>query len=593
VTPPPAPAIQLNPASLAFGTLNTGSAATLTTQIRNTGTATLNVSTIALAGGTSTEYTFQPVGNLTIPANGSIVLSVTYTPTNTGTDTGSLVLTSNASPPQTSLSVTGTGNIPPPPPEPTISLSLGALDFGTVVVPGVPAVRTTQIQNNGNAALNVSAIDPALGTSAEYTFTPPPPIIVPANTYTTLSVTYTPTNEGTDTGSLVLTSNAATSTTPLLLTGTGNVPPPPPPGQPIINLTPTSLDFGPVTVGGPSGSLTAAIQNTGNGDLIVNGIALCVGTSGEFAWGPGTPLTIVQNGSATLNVSYTPADAGTDAGCLAIASNDPNAASANLAVTGTGTTPPQPPDPPQPVIGVTPTALNFGTVVVGGSVSKTTTITNLGTGLPLHVIDIGLCNGTSTEFSYTPDTLTLGAGAHQMVTVTYAPAQAGAHTGCMTIASDDLVTPSVSVNVTANGIMPPPPGGLDVEIKHFRATEKVKVGKPVTLKLKIENEEESSGQAPVTLVGIQNGVEVYNQTITVLVEPETEETTWTFPPYTTTAAGKIMWTVTIADESSATNQATATTKVTSGKERETNKEEKEKKKEKTKERPAARARSRR
>jgi hypothetical protein len=567
VTAPSAPAIQLNPASMAFGTVNTGSAATLTTQIQNTGTATLNVSNIVLAGGTSIEYTFKPVAPLTIPAGGNIVLSVTYTPTNTGTDTGSLVLTSNASTSPTSLQLTGTGNVttpPPPNPQPAISLSLGALDFGTVAVGGVPAVRTTQIQNTGTAALNVSAIAPAPGTSAEYTFTPPAPFSVTAATNTTLTVTYTPTNTGPDTGSLVLTSNASTSPTSLQLTGTGSTTPPPPNPQPTIGLTPSTLDFGTVAMGGPSAELTTTIQNTGAAPLDVTGIALCAGTSGEFTWSPGTPLTVAPGGSTTLNVHYIPVDAGTDAGCLAIASNDSATPSANLAVTGTGSAAAPPPNP-QPTIGLTPAALDFGTVVVGGSMSKTATITNLGTA-PLDVIDIGSCNANSAEFSYSPPApFSLAPGANQTLTVNYAPTQAGTTNMACQVASNDPTSPSVAANVTANGVSPLPPGGLDVEIKHFRATKKVRIGNQVKFKLKIENEEDSSGQASVNLVGIQNGFEVYNQTIPVLVEPETEETTWTFPPYTPTVLGKIRWTVTVADQSSATNEATAKTKVRSPK----------------------------
>ncbi|MCZ7624510.1 MAG: choice-of-anchor D domain-containing protein [Candidatus Methylomirabilis sp.] len=421
VAAPAAPAISLNPASLTFGTVNTGSTVTLTAQIRNTGTATLNVTGIARAAGTSTEYTFGPAAPLTIPVGGSNTLSVTYTPTDASTDTGSLTITSNASTSPTSLSLTGTGSVPSPPSQPAISLSLAALDFGTVAVGGVPAVRTTQIQNTGNAALDVTGIAPAAGTSAEYIFTPTPPFTVAAGANTTLTVTYTPVDVGTDTGSLTITSNASTSPTSLSLTGTGSVPPPP--SQPAIGLTPPSLDFGTVNVGGPSGDLTTTIQNTGGASLEITGIALCPGTSGEFTWSPGSPLTVAPGAGTTLTVHYTPADAGTDAGCLAIASNDPATPSANLAVTGIGNIPPPPPDP-QPTIGLTPTSLNFGTVVVGGSVSKTVTITNLGTA-PLDVTSIGSCNAASAELTYAPPApFTLAPGAQQTVTISYAPTQA-------------------------------------------------------------------------------------------------------------------------------------------------------------------------
>ncbi|PWB46008.1 MAG: hypothetical protein C3F12_08045 [Candidatus Methylomirabilota bacterium] len=563
VSAPTAAAISLNPASLTFGTVNTGSTATLTAQIQNTGTATLNVTGIARAAGTSTEYTFGPAAPLTIPAGGSNTLSVTYTPTDAGTDTGSLAITSNASTSPTSLSLTGTGSVAPPPPgqQPAISLSLAALDFGTVAVGSPPAVKTTQIQNTGTAPLEVTGIAPAAGTSTEYTSTPAAPFTVAAGANTTLTVTYTPVDAGTDAGSLAITSNASTSPTSLSLTGTGSVAPPPPGQQPTIGLTPTSLDFGTVAVGEPAGELVTTIQNTGGASLEITGIALCAGTSAEFTWSPGTPLTVASGASAPLSVHYTPADAGADAGCLAIASNDPAAPSAQLAVAGTGGISSSPPPNPQPTIGLTPTALDFGTVVVGGSVSKTATITNLGTA-SLDVTSIGSCNASSAEFAYSPlAPFTLAPGAQQTVTISYAPTQAGTMAMECLVASNDPATPSVSVNLTAEGVSPSPAGGLNIELKHFRATKKVKIGRQVTFRLDIENEEDSSGELPASLVGIQNGVEVYNETITIFAEPAMEEARWSFPSYTPTAKGKITWIVTIVDDSSRTNQATAITKV--------------------------------
>jgi hypothetical protein len=54
VPPPAQPRISLNPTSLSFGSVNTGSSATLTAQIQNQGTATLQVSAVNLCVGTST-----------------------------------------------------------------------------------------------------------------------------------------------------------------------------------------------------------------------------------------------------------------------------------------------------------------------------------------------------------------------------------------------------------------------------------------------------------------------------------------------------------------------------------------------------------
>jgi hypothetical protein len=555
VSAPTAPAITLNPASLNFASVNVGSAATRTTQIQNTGTADLNITAIARAAGTSAEYTFTPTAPLTIAAGGSMTLSVTYTPVDTGTDTGSLVITSNASTSPTSLQLTGTGAAPPPPAQPVINLSPSALDFGTTAVGGVPAVRTTSIQNTGTADLNVTGIALSAGTSAEFTFAPTAPLTIAPGANTTLTVTYTPVNAGTDAGSLTITSNdPAHPSVTLAVTGTGTVTPP---AAPAIKLNPASLDLGTVDVGSTA-SRTTQIQNTGTADLNVTSIALCAGMPTEFSWSPGTPLTVAAGGSTTLTVSFNPVDADAHTGCLTIASNDPAAPSVTLAVSAAGNLPPPPPNP-QPTIELQPTSLDFGTVVTGGSVSSQLKVTNTGTA-PLDISSIALCTGTSTEFSWSPSApVTIAAGAEQLFTVAYTPLDVGTDTGCLEIASNDPLSPTVQVSLTGSGTQSP--SGLDLEIKKFKATDEVNVGKQVRFQLVVKNAGKVEGQAPATLVGVQKGGEVYNQTITVSAPVGRKVSTFTFPPFTPTATGKIKWTVTIQDNSPGHNTATAVTEV--------------------------------
>jgi hypothetical protein len=497
VTAPAAPAIALNPASLSFGQVTVGSTVTLTTQVRNTGTAALSVTGITRPAATSGEYTFSPAGPLTVAAGGSATLSVTYRPTDAGTDTGSLTIASNASTSPTSLQLTGSGTVPPPPAVPAITLSLGSLDFGTVAVGGVPAVRTTQVRNTGTADLRVTAIARCSGTGTEYTFSPAPPITVPAAASAPLSVTYTPTNAGTDAGCLTIASNdPAHPSVSLNLTGTGMVPPPAPVAN--IRLNPTSLDFGTVTVGDAPAQLTAAIQNTGTGDLTVTGISRCSGTSAEYSWSPGTPVTVAPGASRALTLTYTPRDAGADAGCLALASNDPDSPSVNLALAGTGSVPPPPPTP-VPDIDVTPAALDFGSVVLGGSTAKIVRVTNVGTG-PLTVTGIAVCAGTSPEYAWSPDApFSLEAGANREISVTYAPLTAAADTGCLEIASNDPASGFIRVTLTGAGVQPPPASVADIRVTPTRLDfGSLAVGQSLSRNVTIAN----AGTATLSVTGI-------------------------------------------------------------------------------------------
>jgi hypothetical protein len=558
VTAPATAAIQLAPASLAFGAVPVGSSVTQAAEIRNTGTAALDVTGIASGAGTSAEFAFSPAAPLSVAPGGSVSLSVTYTPTDAGTDTGAVVIASNGAAAPVSLQITGTADVPVPPAQPAISLSLAALDFGTAAVGGVPAVRTTDIRNTGSADLTVTGVAACTGTSAAFTSAPAAPFTVAPAGSATLTATFTPAAAGADSGCFTIASNdPAQPAVSLALTGTGSVPPAQ--AAPAISLSPAALSFGEVPMGSPSAQFTATIQNTGTADLTISGVALCPGTSAEYAWSPATPVTVAPGGSTIVTVAYTPADAGTDSGCLALASNDPAAPSVTLGVTGTGSAPPPPGT--QPAIGLAPSVLDFGGVALGGAVSKTATITNVGS-VPLSISGLGPCAGTSAEFTWAPGApLTLDPGASGTLTVTYTPTAAQAATGCLEIASSDPLRPSLQLAVSGNGYEATP--GLDLQIRRFKATRYVRLAdaRPIRMRLEVRNAGRVEGQAPVTLVGVQDGAEVYRETVAVSAPAGKRKAKVTFPAHTASAGGRILWTVTIQDSGPGRNTAKAVTNV--------------------------------
>ena len=92
-----APMVSLSPASLT--SLNvvvgvTGNAKTVT--VTNTGTATLNISSIATSGDFTQTIVAKSCGS-TSAAGANCVIKVTFTPTQFGARNGSLTITDNAS----------------------------------------------------------------------------------------------------------------------------------------------------------------------------------------------------------------------------------------------------------------------------------------------------------------------------------------------------------------------------------------------------------------------------------------------------------------------------------------------------------------
>jgi hypothetical protein len=104
-----APSMSMIPASLDFGTQivsSTGNAQTVT--LKNTGTANLTISSIAVAPTTDFSYTTTCKANLA--PNASCQFTVTFTPTVAGTRTAVLSVTDNASGISDTVSITGSGS---------------------------------------------------------------------------------------------------------------------------------------------------------------------------------------------------------------------------------------------------------------------------------------------------------------------------------------------------------------------------------------------------------------------------------------------------------------------------------------------------
>ena len=429
----PAPVIALTPPSLAFGTVSIGAPSTLTAQIQNNGTANLVVSGIALCAGTSAEFSFVQIAPVTITPGTSAVLSVTYAPTNIGPDTGCIAISSNDPVNGTiNLNLTGTGAAAP---TPGVTLAPNPLAFGTVTI-GTPATLTAQIQSTGTAPLTVTGIALCAGTT-EFSFAPIAlPVSIPVGGNLPLNVTYLPATVGPVTGCITITSDAPAAT--LNLTGTGAATP-----QPVLSVAPTTLTFGNQQVGTSSAPQQVTISNTGTAAM--TGVSVS-SSSAAFVIGGAPTATVAAGGSTTFTVAFAPTSAGAASATITVATT--NAGSAAVSASGTGTS------AANPTIVLVPNPLAFGTVTIGNAATLTATIQNTGTA-NLVVNNIALCAGTTAEFSFVqiaPVTIIPGASAN--LSVTYAPTNVGADSGCLDISSNDPVTPIAQLDLNGSGQAP-------------------------------------------------------------------------------------------------------------------------------------------
>jgi len=98
----------------------------------------------------------------------------------------------------------------------------------------------------------------------------------------------------------------------------------------------------------------------------------------------------------------------------------------------------------QPQVSVSPTSLDFDTVMVNQQASQTLYVFNTGTSM-LEISDIV---STQVYFSADPVQFNVAAGDSQAVTVTFAPATIGLHSGVLKIATNVASQDTVQVNVS-------------------------------------------------------------------------------------------------------------------------------------------------
>jgi len=206
---------------------------------------------------------------------------------------------------------------------PAISVAPASINFGTVTV-GTTSSQSVTVSNTGNASLSVSQAQ-VTGTGfgvTGATF----PMTIAAGGRANFSISFKPSAASNYSGSITVTSNAASSPSTIMVGGSGTT-------QTLqLVVNPTTLAFGNVNVGASS-TLDVTLENTGNGNFTVSQGQLS--GAGFSASGVGSNLSLSPGQSATLAVMFSPSVAGNASGSVAITSNAPPAP-VTVSFTGTG-----------------------------------------------------------------------------------------------------------------------------------------------------------------------------------------------------------------------------------------------------------------
>jgi len=362
-------------------------------------------------------------------------------------------------------------------PQPQIEKNPERLDFGTVAV-GRTVDKTFTISNVGERG-SVLRGTVAINKTNPFFLLGPNNFELQAGQSTSFTVRFTPVEADVYFKDITVNSNdCETPVGEIEVVGNSE-------GEtaiPQIEKGPLTLDFGTVRVGSQA-TRQLTIRNVGDpGSRLVGTVRNP--SDNPFFVTPGT-FDLKAGESTVISVRFAPIQEDSHNFELEVESNDPNDPLGEVAIVAESTGPDRIPD-----IRVSAETVNFGSVNIGSSRTRTVTITNVGDRGSLLVGSVELRAQIPFSFPGARSTFSLGRNESITATIRFAPQTEGDFSENLLIQSNDPETATGRVNLAGTGVgreaFP------DIEVDPTRVSfGRVAVGREVTRSIVIRNEGDS------------------------------------------------------------------------------------------------------
>jgi len=309
ITAPPRPYADISPVMLPFGFQMLGApSGAMDVTLFNTGNAVLDISSIAITGANSGDFSFTTTCGTSLAAGTDCTISVIFTPTVIGARSADLVINSNdLLAPTIVIPLSGTGSF--------LRVLPSTLVFDAQLIGSKGAEQAVTVTNLGPDTVIINSVTLTGANTADFQLKNKCKSSLPAGSSCSINIKFSPTAAGTRVAAISVSYVDPTSPQTVLLSGTGVV-------GPAVVLIPASLSFGNVTVGTTSGPLTITLMNTGDASLIISEINS--GGSSEFASTNNCPIGgggLALAAGCTFNVTFTPTKQGNRKGKVVIKDN--------------------------------------------------------------------------------------------------------------------------------------------------------------------------------------------------------------------------------------------------------------------------------
>jgi hypothetical protein len=201
------------------------------------------------------------------------------------------------------------------------SLAPTSLTYNLVPIGSISAAQKVTLSNVGGTAIGITSIT-VTGEFAQSATTCGSSL--PANSSCTISITFNPTSDGAQTGTLTVVDGGGTQFTTLSGTATP------------LKFSPASVNFGNVNVGSSSAVKKVTIQNVSSGTITLSQIMVSGTDPQDFSQTNNCGKSLAAGKGCTVSITFTPTTTGTRSGNVTVKDTDPTSPQ-KILLSGTGT----------------------------------------------------------------------------------------------------------------------------------------------------------------------------------------------------------------------------------------------------------------
>ncbi len=421
------PAVTLTPASLSFGNqVYLKRSASRQVTLQNSGTADLSITSVAVTGANSGDFSETNTCGTTVAANATCTITVTFRPAGPGARSASIAIADNVIGNPQTVSLSGTET-------PAIAVSPASLAFPSTNVGSGSAAQTVTVTNSSTTAIAMNSFTFTGANASDFQQSNTCGTKLTGSGTCTVSVTFTPGANGARAASLSIADSDPSSPQAVALTGIGLAP--------AVTLTPSSLSFGNQVYLTASAAQTVTLQNTGTAALTIASVTAGGANPGDFSQTNTCGASVAAGASCIVTVQFKPTGAGGRSASLLIGDSAPGSPQ-TIALTGTES----------PAIALSPGALAFPPTNVGStSVAQTVTMTNSST-TAIAMTGFTVSGTNPGDYAQTNTCgMSLQGSGTCTVSVTFTPAGTGASSASLAAADGDPSSPQ-TIAITGTGL---------------------------------------------------------------------------------------------------------------------------------------------